>query len=87
LRARSSLIGCGASKLDASEASYRAALMLGDARSMRPLVAHSSLSEVYRRMGERRKAQVHRTTAMAMYREMDMRFLVSAGRGLNDALS
>jgi hypothetical protein len=25
-------------------------------------------------MGERRKAQVHRTTAMAMCREMDMRF-------------
>jgi DNA-binding SARP family transcriptional activator len=65
---------------EASEASYRAALVLAEPRSMLPLVAHChrGLAEVYRRTGEPRKAQGHLTTAMTMYRDMDMRFWLYA---------
>ncbi len=43
---------------------------------MRPLVAHChlGLGKLYRRTGKREEAQEHLTTAMTMYREMDMRF-------------
>jgi hypothetical protein len=41
---------------------------------MRPLVAHChlGLGEFYRRTGKQQEAQEHLTTAMTMYREMDM---------------
>jgi class 3 adenylate cyclase len=62
--------------LKASEALYRGALALGEPRRMRPLIAHChrGLAKLYDRIGERQKAQEHLTTAMAMYRDMDMRF-------------
>jgi hypothetical protein len=43
---------------------------------MRPLVAHChlGLAKLYRRAGKREETQEHLTTAMTMYREMDMRF-------------
>jgi hypothetical protein len=43
---------------------------------MRPLVAHChlGLGTLYRRTGNRAKVREHLTTAMTMYREMDMRF-------------
>jgi hypothetical protein len=43
---------------------------------MRPLVAHChlGLSKLFRRTGNRAKAEEHLTTATTMYREMDMRF-------------
>jgi hypothetical protein len=43
---------------------------------MRPLVAHChlGLGKLYRRTGNRQRAQEHLTTATTMYREMDMRF-------------
>jgi class 3 adenylate cyclase len=43
---------------------------------MRPLVAHChrGLGTLYRRTGDRTKAAQHLTTAIAMYREMDMGF-------------
>jgi hypothetical protein len=43
---------------------------------MRPLAAHChvSLGKFYRRTAQREQAQDHFTAAMAMYREMDMRF-------------
>ena len=43
---------------------------------MRPLVAHChlGLGKLYRRTGDRAKAQEHLTTATTMYREMDMSF-------------
>ena len=62
--------------LEASEASYHAALALGEPRGMRPLVAHChrGLAKLYQRRGERQKAQEHSTAAIAMYRDMNMRF-------------
>lgn len=43
---------------------------------MRPLVAHChlDLGKLYRRSGKDREAGEHLATAVAMYREMDMRF-------------
>jgi hypothetical protein len=43
---------------------------------MRPLVAHChlGLGTLYRRTGDRAKAQEHLTTATTMYREMGMTF-------------
>ena len=43
---------------------------------MRPLVAHChlGLGKLYRRTGDRAKAQEHLTTAATMYREMGMTF-------------
>ena len=43
---------------------------------MRPLVAHChlGLGTLYRRRGDRVKAQKHLMTAAGMYREMDMGF-------------
>jgi len=35
---------------------------------------HLGLGKLCRRTGKRQEAQVHLTTAMTMYREMDMRF-------------
>ena len=58
------------------EAHYRKALALAEPRGMRPLVAHChfGLGKLYRRTGKRDQAQEHLTTAVTMYREMDMRF-------------
>jgi hypothetical protein len=43
---------------------------------VRPLVAHChlDLGQLHRRTGEGPEASEHLTTAIAMYREMDMRF-------------
>jgi len=43
---------------------------------MRPLQAHChlGLGKLYRRTGTREQAQEHLTTAVRMYREMDMPF-------------
>jgi len=61
---------------ETGEAHYRQALTLAEPRSMRPLVAHChlGLGKLYRRTDKREQAQEHLTTAMTMYREMDMRF-------------
>ena len=48
-------------------------------------MGHLGLGKLYRRTGKRQEAQEHRTTATAMYREMDMRFwLEQAERELNE---
>jgi DNA-binding NtrC family response regulator/tetratricopeptide (TPR) repeat protein len=59
-----------------AEARYREAVGVAEALGMRPLVAHChlGLGTLYRRTGDRAKAQEHLTTATAMYREMDMGF-------------
>jgi hypothetical protein len=43
---------------------------------MRPLVAHCHLGpgRLYRRTGKQQEAQEQLSTAITMYREMDMRF-------------
>ncbi|MGH7266763.1 MAG: ATP-binding protein [Candidatus Rokuibacteriota bacterium] len=55
---------------------YAGALALGETLGMRPLVAHChlGLGALARRTGDRVKAHEHLSTAVAMYREMDMRF-------------
>jgi class 3 adenylate cyclase/tetratricopeptide (TPR) repeat protein len=59
-----------------AEDTYRQALALATELGMRPLVAHChvGLGKVYRRTGRRDQAHEHLTTAMATYREMDMRY-------------
>jgi class 3 adenylate cyclase/tetratricopeptide (TPR) repeat protein len=68
--------GCEPPALEAAVQHYREALVLASELGMRPLVAHChlGLGKLDRRTGEREPAQEHLTTAMTMYREMDMRF-------------
>ncbi len=55
---------------------YREALKQAVALGMRPLVARCrvGLARLCRRIGQDDQAQQHRTAAVALYREMDMRF-------------
>jgi tetratricopeptide (TPR) repeat protein len=58
------------------ETHYREALALAEPRGMRPLIAHChlGLGRLCQRTSKQQEAQEHLTTAMTMYREMDMRF-------------
>jgi uncharacterized protein HemY len=51
-------------------------MTLAEELGMRPLVAHChlDLGDLYRRAGKGQEASAHLATAIAMYREMDMRF-------------
>ncbi|MFQ5830609.1 MAG: tetratricopeptide repeat protein [Candidatus Methylomirabilia bacterium] len=62
--------------VEVTSSSYERALTLADELGMRPLLArcHLGLGKLYRRTGDRSKAQEHLTTATALFREMDMRF-------------
>ena len=55
---------------------YRQALALATEFGMRPLAAHChlGLGKLYRRTGDRAKADEHLTAATTMYREMGMGF-------------
>jgi DNA-binding SARP family transcriptional activator/tetratricopeptide (TPR) repeat protein len=59
-----------------AEHGYREALDLAAQLGMRPLAAHChvGLGKLYRRTGQRQEAHEYLSTAMTMYREMDMRF-------------
>jgi class 3 adenylate cyclase/tetratricopeptide (TPR) repeat protein len=59
-----------------AEAHYRGAMTLAEELGMRPLVAHChlGLGKLYRRTGDRAKAEEHLASANAMYREMEMNF-------------
>jgi tetratricopeptide (TPR) repeat protein len=59
-----------------AEEHYRRTLALAEELGMRPLVAHCrlGLGRLYRRIGERQKAEKQIATALAMYRAMDMGF-------------
>jgi hypothetical protein len=66
---------------------YVEALTLATELGMRPLVAHChlGLGKLHRRTGKREQAQEHLTTAMTMYREMDMQFwLEKAGTDIKE---
>jgi class 3 adenylate cyclase/tetratricopeptide (TPR) repeat protein len=65
-----------APNLEEAGAHYREAWALAKDLSMRPLVAHChlGLGTLYRRTGDRAKAEEHLTTAATMYREMGMAF-------------
>jgi tetratricopeptide (TPR) repeat protein len=60
--------------LATAESHYRQALPLAHELGMRPLLAHChlGLGKLGQRAGNRQEAQEHFTTAMTMYREMDM---------------
>src|SRR5439155_23114807 len=59
-----------------AEAHYHQALTLADALGMRPLVAHChlGLGTLYRQMGRSAEARAALSTAIALYRAMDMTF-------------
>ena len=59
-----------------AEGCYREALALATELGMRPLVAHChlGLGTLYQRTGDPTKAHEHLSTAVTMYREMDMGF-------------
>ena len=62
-------------ELDKAEDYYRQAMDLADKSGMRPLSArcHFGLGQVNRRKEKAAQAKEHLTTAIAMFREMDMR--------------
>ena len=64
-----------------AETAYQEALTRASDLGMRPLVAHChlGLGKLYRRTGDRAKAQEHLTTAATMYREMGMTLLAGEG--------
>jgi tetratricopeptide (TPR) repeat protein len=59
-----------------AEARYRQALALADELGMRPLLAHChlGLGTLYDRRGQQQQAQAELTTAITLYRTMDMTF-------------
>jgi tetratricopeptide (TPR) repeat protein len=59
-----------------AETHHREALALAEELSMRPLVAHChlSLGTLYARTGQREQARAALTTALDLYRAMDMTF-------------
>src|SRR5262249_30528125 len=59
-----------------AEAHYRQALALADELGMRPLMAHChrSLGMLYASTGQREQARAALSTAIALYRAMDMTF-------------
>jgi tetratricopeptide (TPR) repeat protein len=67
----------------AAEEGYREAVALAAELGMRPLAAHChlGLGKLYRRTRKRDQAQERLTTAMAMYRAMDMRFWLEKAEG------
>jgi tetratricopeptide (TPR) repeat protein len=60
--------------LGKAENHYCQALALAEELGMRPLIAHfhGGLGKLYRRIGSRKQAEEHLTTATAMMREMEM---------------
>ena len=61
---------------EAADRHFHQALALATELGMRPLVAHChlGLGTLHRRTGDGLKAHEHLTTAVTMYREMDMTF-------------
>jgi tetratricopeptide (TPR) repeat protein len=59
-----------------AEQQYREGLALAEPRGMRPLVAncHLGLGALYRRTGRHDRGREHLTTAIAMFRELEMRY-------------
>ena len=64
---------------------YRQAMALAKELGMRPLLAqcHLGLGKLYRRAGDRAKAEEHLTAARDMYREMDMGFWLEKAEGFS----
>ena len=62
--------------VEQAEAHYRQALALAEELGMRPLVAHChlGLGTLYAAIGQREQARTVLSTAIALYRDMDMTF-------------
>jgi hypothetical protein len=63
-------------EIEPAEHHYRQALTLAEELGMRPLVAHChlGLGTLYARIGQRQQARAELSTAIALYRAMDMTF-------------
>ena len=63
-------------EVEAAETHYRQALALAEELGMRPLQAHChlGLGTLYTRTGQREQARAELSTAIALYRAMDMHF-------------
>jgi len=63
-------------EVEEAEANYRQALALAEELSMRPLQAHChlGLGTLYAKIGQREQARIALSTAMEMYRSMEMTF-------------
>jgi len=74
-------------EVESAEDCYRQALTMATDLGMRPLVAHCQLGlgRLYRRTGDRAKAEQYLTTATAMYREMDMRFWLEQAEAAHES--
>ncbi|SEP24273.1 Transcriptional regulatory protein, C terminal [Rhodospirillales bacterium URHD0017] len=61
---------------ESGEAYYRQALELAEPRGMSPLIAHChfGLGKLYQRTQKQEQVREHLTTAISLYRDMDMRF-------------
>ena len=61
---------------ETAEGHNRQAIALAEDIGLRPLVArsHDALGKLYRRVGKHETAQEHLSTAITMYRQMDMKF-------------
>ena len=72
-----------------AEARYREGLVLAVELGMRPLVGHChlGLGKLYGRTGKPEQAREHLTTAVTMYREMDMRFWLEKAEAETRALA
>ena len=57
-----------------AEARYRQALALAEALGMRPLQAHCHRGLLYAKIGQRQQAHAELSTAIALYRAMEMTF-------------
>jgi class 3 adenylate cyclase/tetratricopeptide (TPR) repeat protein len=66
----------GPPDVEQAEASYQEALALAEELGMRPLQAHChrGLGTLYAETGRREQARAELTTALALYRDMDMTF-------------
>jgi tetratricopeptide (TPR) repeat protein len=66
-----------------AEDHYRSALALADELGMRPLVAHChlGLGTLYAKIGRREQARVELSTAIELYRAMEMTFWLPKARG------
>jgi tetratricopeptide (TPR) repeat protein len=66
-----------------AEARYQQALALAEELSMRPLQAHChhGLGRLYSQTGQRQQAQTELSTAIAMYRTMEMTFWLPQANG------
>ena len=71
-----------AGDIDIAE-SYCSAMRFAEERRMRPLVAHChfSLGKFYRPTKKREQAEEHFTTAITMYRDMEMPFWLQQAEG------